>query len=237
MEELNNQLDFLAVCDALKTVKRQTLLLDKSRQENSAEHSWHSALTALVLFEYCVLDDVDLEHVVKMIIVHDLVEVYAGDSPAMDKSAQIDNKELAMNGDNGLDEAETYEDWLIWLDNIEAGKHEYLLPSSTYFAMIDGKIVGIVDIRHKLNDFLLKAGGHIGYSVHPSERRKGYATEILRLALEKCRQRGIEKVLVTCDKDNVGSQKTILYNCGVLENELQDESGNATLRYWIEVTV
>ena len=102
MNELNNQLDFLAVCDALKTIERQTLLLDKSRQENSAEHSWHSALTALVLFEYCVLDDVDLARVVKMIIVHDLVEVYAGDSPAMDKSAQIGKKEREQNAADKL---------------------------------------------------------------------------------------------------------------------------------------
>ena len=89
MDKLNNQLDFLAVCDALKTIKRQTLLLNKSRQENSAEHSWHSALTAMVLFEYCVLEDVNLERVIKMIIIHDLVEVYAGDAPAMDKQAQV----------------------------------------------------------------------------------------------------------------------------------------------------
>ena len=102
MDKLNNQLDFLAVCDALKTIERQTLLLDKSRQENTAEHSWHSALTALVLFEYCVLDGVDLEHVVKMIIVHDLVEVYAGDSPAMDKSAQIGKEEREQNAADKL---------------------------------------------------------------------------------------------------------------------------------------
>ena len=93
MDKLSNQLNFLAACDALKTIERQTLLLDKSRQENSAEHSWHSALAALVLFEYCELEDVDLGHVLKMIIAHDLVEVYAGDSPAMDKSAQIGKQE------------------------------------------------------------------------------------------------------------------------------------------------
>ena len=151
------------------------------------------------------------------------------------RQAHFDYNEFAIDGDNGLDEAETYEGWLTRLDIIEAGKHEYLLPSSTYFAMIDNKIVGIVDIRHKLNDFLLKAGGHIGYSVRPSERCKGYATEILRMALEKCRQFDIEKVLVTCKKNNVGSQKTILNNGGVLENELVDDSGNVTLRYWIAI--
>ena len=102
MDKLSNQLEFLAVCDALKTIERQTLLLSKSRQENSAEHSWHSALTALVLFEYCALDGVDIERVVKMIILHDLVEVYAGDSPAMDKSAQIGKEEREKNAADKL---------------------------------------------------------------------------------------------------------------------------------------
>ena len=151
------------------------------------------------------------------------------------RQAHFDNDEHTIEGDNGFDEAETYEDWLVHLERVEAGNHEYLLPSSTYFAMLDGKIVGVVDVRHKLNDFLLKAGGHIGYSVHPLERRKGYATKILSLALEKCSNLGIDNALVTCNKENVGSQKTILNNAGVLENEYVCENGNITLRYWIEV--
>ena len=151
------------------------------------------------------------------------------------RQAHYDHGEIAIDGDNGLDEAETYEGWLEWLENIEAGRHEYLLPSSTYFAVVDDCIVGVVDIRHRLNEGLMKAGGHVGYSVHPKERRKGYATEILRLALAKCRGLGIEKVLVTCDKSNIASQKTILNNAGVLENEHTDDKGVVTLRYWIEV--
>ena len=95
-EKLKNQLHFLAACDALKSVERQTLLLDKSRQENSAEHSWHSALTALTMLEYCVLEDVDINRVLKMIIVHDLVEIYAGDTPAMDKNAQAGKEEREL---------------------------------------------------------------------------------------------------------------------------------------------
>jgi len=151
------------------------------------------------------------------------------------RQAHFNCNEQAIEGDNGFDEAETYEIWLARLEEVEAGRHEYLVPSSTYFAMINGEIVGVVDIRHRLNDFLLKSGGHIGYSVHPYERRKGYATEILRLALEKCNHIGIEKALVTCDKKNIGSQKTILNNAGVFENEFADENGDITLRYWIDV--
>ena len=149
------------------------------------------------------------------------------------RKEHIDHNETAIHGDNGLDEAETYEGWLVRIDIVEAGKHEYLLPSSINFAVIGDRIVGIVDIRHSLNDFLLREGGHIGYSVRHSERRKGYATEILRMALGKCRQMGIGKILVVCDKHNLGSQKTVLNNGGVLENEITRESGNISLRYWI----
>ena len=151
------------------------------------------------------------------------------------RQGHFDHNETEIQGDNGFDKAESYEDWLANMDFIEAGKHVYLLPSSTYFAIVDGEIVGIVDIRHKLNDALLQTGGHIGYSVHPCKRRKGYATEILRLALEKCKQMGITKALVTCYKDNIGSKKTILNNNGLLENEYVDDNGNIILRYWIDV--
>jgi len=147
----------------------------------------------------------------------------------------FDANELIIDGDNGFDEAETYECWLTGLDIIKAGKHEFFMPSSTYFAVVDGNIVGVVDIRHKLNDHLMKTGGHIGYSVRPNQRRKGYATEILRLALKKCQEMGIRKALVTCNKNNIGSQKTILKNNGVLENEHEDNNGNITLRYWIDI--
>ncbi|MCL2236092.1 MAG: GNAT family N-acetyltransferase [Defluviitaleaceae bacterium] len=151
------------------------------------------------------------------------------------RQAHFDAGERAIDGDNGLDDAATYEEWLTHLEEMEAGGHEFLIPSSTYFAVVDDEFVGVVDIRHRLNDGLLKAGGHVGYSTHPSHRRKGYATEILRLALEKCREMGIYKVLVTCNKDNIGSQKTILSNGGILENEHLCESGVTILRYWIEV--
>ena len=92
-EKLQNQLNFLAVADGMKQVYRQTTLLDGSRYENDAEHSWHFALMAMTLFEYCVLDNVCINRVVKMAIVHDLVEIYAGDTPAQDIAANVGKEE------------------------------------------------------------------------------------------------------------------------------------------------
>lgn len=111
------------------------------------------------------------------------------------------------------------------------------VPDSTYFALdIERDIfVGAVNIRHYLNDQLLLNGGHIGDGVRPSERRKGYATEMIRLALEECKKLGINRVLMVCYKDNIGSAKSIINNGGVLENEIPAENGKVDQRYWISL--
>jgi len=88
-ETLKNQLKFLAIADDMKQIFRQTTLLDGSRYENDAEHSWHFALMAMTLFEHCALDGVNIDRVIRMAIVHDLVEIYAGDTPAQDFAANI----------------------------------------------------------------------------------------------------------------------------------------------------
>jgi len=90
--KLKNQLHFLAEADKMKTVYRQTILADKSRHESDAEHSWHIALMAMTLFEYCGIEGVDLDRVIKMAIVHDLVEIYAGDTPAFDVKGNEDKE-------------------------------------------------------------------------------------------------------------------------------------------------
>jgi putative hydrolase of HD superfamily len=92
-DKLKLQLRFLAEADKMKTILRQTYITDKSRQENSAEHSWHFALTALTLYEYCRIDSVDINRVIKMALVNDLVEIYAGDTPAYDTNGNIDKDE------------------------------------------------------------------------------------------------------------------------------------------------
>lgn len=102
-----------------------------------------------------------------------------------------------------------------------------LVPGTTLVYIEEDVILGFVNIRHCLNDFLLKQGGHIGYSVHPNYRRLGHASKMLELAVSYCKQKGIYPVLVTCDKENIGSKSVIEKNQGILETE------GVTLRYWI----
>lgn len=111
-----------------------------------------------------------------------------------------------------------------------------LVPSSIYFLVDeDKKIYGVIDIRHDLNDYLSQYGGHIGYGVRPSQRRKGYASQMLTLALPIAKELGINNALITCDKNNTGSAKTIINNGGILENEVIN-GDEITQRYWITIS-
>ena len=154
------------------------------------------------------------------------------------RQEHIDCGEPHINGSWGFQrkEYEDYEKWLNDIENLKNGRGNnpnINVPATTYFAFMDNKIVGTIQIRHYLNDYLLKNGGHIGYSIRPSERCKGYGTRMLALALEKCRYLGIGKALITCDKSNIASAKTAIRNGGALENEVIEENGNIIQRYWI----
>ena len=129
----------------------------------------------------------------------------------------------SLDGSGGLAEAESFAQWYskTLANRSEQTVCPGLVPATTFLAVdADGKLIGMIDIRHRLNEGLLRFGGNIGYSVRPCCRRQGYATQMLALALEECRKMQMQKVLVTCNKENIGSAKTIQKNGGVLENEV-----------------
>lgn len=118
-----------------------------------------------------------------------------------------------------------FNDFDYYLENLEIKEEteDGWVPDTTLFCLDKDRniFVGAVNIRHYLNEGLLRTGGHIGDGIRPSERRKGYATAMIALALEECKKLGIDKVLMCCDKDNVGSAKSIINNGGILENEVR----------------
>ena len=166
--------------------------------------------------------------------------------PTMENKEQVMNlrkdfleKGEEFHGCSGLEECENYEDWLDFEGRHSKKYGDDYTPNSLFLGIrkSDNKLVGFIDLRHNLSSFLLNYGGNIGYSVAVEERRKGYAKQMLILLLDECRKLGLEKVLLTCDKENVGSRKTILSGGGKLENEVKDDVGlsdsGIIQRYWI----
>ena len=130
-----------------------------------------------------------------------------------------------------------YKSWLEHTYKIESKDTcpSHLVSAHTYFLVSEDKtIIGAINIRHYLNDYLLNFGGHIGYGIRPSQRKKGYASLMLSLALPIAKKLGINTALITCDRNNIGSAKTIMKNGGVLENEVMGE-GEVTQRYLINI--
>lgn len=130
------------------------------------------------------------------------------------------NSEVA--GSSFLDKKiNNYENWLEFLEEIKN----------------DNKIVGLINIRYNLNDWMMKYGGHIGYSIRPTERNKGYSKINLYLALEKCQKLGLKEILITANDDNIASYKTIETLGGELKNKIKNkETNNIPIRrYFINV--
>lgn len=142
-----------------------------------------------------------------------------------------------INGVGGLDNyLDNYNKWLQKLDeDIKRKPTEEKVPSETFFLIRknDNKIVGMINIRLMLNENLKKIGGHIGYSIRPEERKKGYNKINLYLGLKECQKHGIKEVLMDCDKDNVGSAKTMQALNGVLIKEWYDKQKDRTIQYYI----
>lgn len=136
-----------------------------------------------------------------------------------------------LKGTNGLYKAineNTYPKWLEWIkwDNSKI----FLIENQ------DNRIVGLINIRYKLNDYLKRGGGNIGYNIRPSERKKGYASEALELILENAYDYGLEEVLIDCYKENIGSRKTIESSGAILySEEYSEERKDVLLRYKINL--
>ena len=145
----------------------------------------------------------------------------------------------SFDGCAGLEKVQSFDEWIDFDRRLKQKYGEGYVPSEVFLAVrtADDKVVGIIDFRHPLSPFLLRYGGNIGYSVLPSERQKGYASEMLRLLLPVCRAFGERRVLLTCDQTNEASRRTIVRNGGVLENEVEDDgrlgTGGVIQRYWI----
>ena len=157
---------------------------------------------------------------------------------AWDYRRECEAADSDMDGCGPIDTSESARQWL-------ADTRAYADPATvpegkvqaTQFLGIresDGKLVGMLQVRHYFNEYLEKYAGHIGYSVRPSERRKGYAKEMLRLALPYCKSIGLDRVLIACEPGNPASRRTILANGGVYECTVHEPGEDIDLeRYWI----
>lgn len=154
------------------------------------------------------------------------------------KIEHLRNGETELHGSSLLHEME-FEDWLnlVMVNSSPETVHENWVVASTFFVIrkSDRKMIGMVDIRHSLNDFLASYGGHIGYGVRPSERKKGYGTQILQMALTYARGLGLSRVMLACNQDNIASRKIIQTCGGVKEREFVHSDGKCVEVYWIEL--
>lgn len=151
-----------------------------------------------------------------------------------DEQIQAFRQEFLASGDSmdGSSSLRKFANTQDWINQLEPDTTQYIAVRKA-----DDKVVGVIQIRHRFNEFLEKYAGHIGYCVCPSERRKGYATQMLAGVLPECRRLEILDVLVCCLKENEASRRTILRNGGVFESKIfEPQSRRWIERYWIHLT-
>ena len=152
------------------------------------------------------------------------------------RASFLEAGEEHINGSLGFSH---YSDYAQWLEKVKLAHHRETsligVAASTYFCVraSDQTIIGTIQLRHELNEEFSKRGGHIGYGIKPKERGKGYGAEQLRLVLEKAKEMGLTRVMISCDQDNFASSKVALKNHAKLEWEGYDEEDGWILIYWI----
>ncbi len=164
---------------------------------------------------------------------------YADDILAFRQEILDLNPNVIFHGCNELGEYTCVQAWLDYLKCLEKAETcpNGFVPADAYLAVrvSDNRIVGMTDIRHHIDHPILGLwGGHIGYTIRPCERKKGYGKEMLRLNLIKCRERGLKKVMLSCKEGNIASERTILANGGVFSSKVPVD-GEIMKVYWIEL--
>ena len=161
----------------------------------------------------------------------------AREKDALEYIEEFYNNGSEINGTGGLQRyMDNYSDWIEKInEDLNKEPDEERVPAETYFLVreSDDRIVGMINIRLALNHKLWNYGGHIGYGIRPSERRKGYNKINLYLALNVCANRGLEAVLLDCDKENLGSSKTMQALGGKIIYEYFDSEKNITIQNYV----
>lgn len=153
----------------------------------------------------------------------------------------VDEINLTDSNFEGLSNIANIENYDEFLEKLEKNKHQELIkpeysPQTTFGVFDDDRLIGGFNLRHVIKGGLINHGGNIGYLIRPRERGRGYGTTLLRLALEKADEIGLENVLVSCRVENIGSMKVIENNGGNYENDFfEEETGKTFKRYWIDV--